>query len=199
MVYAERPGPVNGYANNRDPDVNVAFDAGDRIAGAFGLAYDVSNWQGLGYLGFWMSSGKQYGPYGTGQTGNAFSLLATIRGVFGTAWDSNQLITGIGFWVNAPSPPPAPPARSPPPVASPPPRSLYNWGRVRSISSGYVGNVKWDDGPYYSGAGSPGPAPVADPGVAFVSFCKYGVFIDGNLAPGQSISLSHRFKDLEEW
>eukprot|EP00884_Botryococcus_braunii_P015104 jgi/Botrbrau1/23595/Bobra.0141s0059.1 len=151
FLYMERPGPINGYSDNRVPDIAIGFDAGDRIAGAFGLAYDVNSWQGLRGLGFWMASGRQFGPYGGADLGNPFTLFSTVRGIYGTAWDNNRLITAIGFWIDSPSPPPAPPARPPAVASPPPPRSVFNWGRVRSISSGYVGNVKWDDGPYYSG------------------------------------------------
>lgn len=155
MLYSERPGPVDGYSEGLTPDVEITFDSGDRIAGAFGVFYDQNGWQVITNLGFWMASGKQYGPYGDTinivSPYNAFSTLGIVRGIFGTAWDNNRALTGIGYWMESAAPPPSPPARPPPPLTPPPPRSLYNWGRVKAISSGYLGNVQWDDGAFYSG------------------------------------------------
>lgn len=154
-MYLERPGPVNGFSEGQAPDVQIVFDAGDRIVGLLGIAYDQNSWQVITALGFYMASGKQYGPYG--DTVNVvspytpFSTLGVVRGIFGTAWDSNRAIVGIGAWIESSAPPPLPPASPPPPLTPPPPRSLYNWGRVKAISSGYIGNVQWDDGALYSG------------------------------------------------
>jgi hypothetical protein len=152
MVYSERRGPINTYSDNFAPDVVITFDAGDRIVGAFGQTFS-NNYYVLYSLGFWMASGKQYGPYGM-QYGTPFRYEGNVFSIFGTSWGNTRGISSIGFWTDPVlPPPPAPPFRPPPPVAPPPPArgALWNLGRVQTYLSGYVATVAWDDGAYYTG------------------------------------------------
>jgi hypothetical protein len=119
-------------------------------------AFDTN---GLNRIGFFMASGKQYGPYG-GPSGTSFTSLGTVYGIFGSTGSSQQTITGLGYWTDAPAPPPAPPGRGPlllrpppPPGTSlpPPPLPISN-GRSPLGPYGTPGDTAWDDGPFYSGA-----------------------------------------------
>eukprot|EP00884_Botryococcus_braunii_P011613 jgi/Botrbrau1/20452/Bobra.145_2s0016.1 len=154
VVYAEDFGPVRGSVGIAEvPDVDLVFPPGETIVGAIGSA-DYSSLQ-LVSLGFWTSLGNQYGPYGGPLTdGTQFGFLGNIYGFFGGIYST--LLSGIGFWTDAPSPPPAPPSRPPPPV--PPPSSnspsppLYNSGRVQGPALGLfepANVVYWDDGPKF--------------------------------------------------
>lgn len=81
LIYSDGPGPITGWAVMANPDVGVDFDAGDRIVGAFGNFDRYCCWfKGFWNLGFWMASGKQYGPYGRppGPYGNPFTFLGNI-------------------------------------------------------------------------------------------------------------------------
>eukprot|EP00884_Botryococcus_braunii_P015102 jgi/Botrbrau1/23593/Bobra.0141s0057.1 len=152
MVYSERSGPINTYTDNSAPDVVIAFANGDRIVGAFGRTF-TTNYYVLYSFGFWMASGRQYGPYGL-EYGTPFRYEGNVYSIFGTTWANTQGISSIGFWSDPVlPPPPAPPFRPPPPVAPPPParNPLWNLGRVQTFLSGIEGSTYWDDGAYYSG------------------------------------------------
>lgn len=153
MVYRERQGPINGNTDGRDsrPEISISFEPNDIIMAVFGLVIDNgSSQRAIVSIGFNMASGRQYGPYG-GISGSPFTYNGPVYGIVGGL--SSGTLCAIGFWVDPPSPPPAPPARPPPPL-SPPPlanRTLLNNGRSQSALFGTPRNIRFDDGPFFSG------------------------------------------------
>jgi hypothetical protein len=138
------------------PDVDLVLQPGETIVGALGSASGDCCDQRVVCLGFWSSLGRQYGPYG-GDLSDAsvFTFLGNIYGFFGGLSPYNNYVSGIGFWTDAPSPPPAPPFRPPPPLPpssnSPSPPPVYNSGRVQGPTLGDFSSYTtyWDDGPNY--------------------------------------------------
>ncbi len=130
--YVEALGPIRGMttARNNTPDVSINLQ-GDWITGVFGRTSDSA----VISLGFWTRSGAQHGPYG-GTDGSPFSFLGTVNSFFGGVYNHDGRLAGIGFWTNAPSPPPAPPAV--PVNFAPPPPSNF---RLRSP---FYGGGGWD-------------------------------------------------------
>jgi hypothetical protein len=134
----ELAGAIRGLTNGRDdldlgPDVTINLQ-GDQIVGVLGKTGDNV----ITSLGFWTRSGAQHGPYG-GTTGSAFSFTGTVHGFFGGVYSSDRRLSGVGFWTDAPSPPPAPPAVPLNPTP-PPPRDF----RLRSPLYGRGGS-EWTD------------------------------------------------------
>lgn len=161
-VYSDGLGPIRGGTNGRDfqPDVDIALVPGDRLVGAFGsFSFRCCGDSLIMQLGFRAASGAQYGPYGSRTSGTPFAFQGTIYGFFGgvlgpgTAWDR---VAAFGFWTESPSPPPAPPARSPPPAVppvpsgSPSPPPVQNLGRIQTYAYGYMDEGYWDEGALYS-------------------------------------------------
>jgi hypothetical protein len=159
MLYREKPGPINGNTDGRDqnPEFSISFSPNDTIIGVFGTTMDQFGYtRAITTIGFYMASGRQYGPYGAA-SGTPFSFSGNVYGIYGTLCSGT--FCAVGFWTDAPSPPPAPPARPPPPPSPPPPvnGTQPNNGRSQSTIFGTVRNIPFDDGPFYSGV-TPWPA-----------------------------------------
>jgi hypothetical protein len=93
LIYTDGPGNVSGYPAFTNPNVAVDFDAGDQIVGAFGSFQAICCWfTGFRYLGFWMRSGKQYGPYGypSMSIGNYIAFYGNIYSIYSSAGTNNQ-------------------------------------------------------------------------------------------------------------
>lgn len=113
MVYRERPGFLIGNPESRpQPDYTVVLGAGEQLVGAFG-----GTGQGT-YIGFYTSTGQQYGPYGRVQ-GTPFTFWGPIYGI-SVSYTASALQSWT-FWTDPPSPPPPPPSPAPPPSPRPPP------------------------------------------------------------------------------
>lgn len=151
FIYNERPGPIRGVATGREtiPDIRIDFDPGDVITGALG---GTSSYVFVS-LGFWMLSGKQYGPYGGNSFTTPFTQASNIYGIYGCTYSNNGNLLSLGFWTDAPSPPPArpaSPAASPPPPRAPGSSPLVNNGRTPSQYFGYNQGNPFDDGPFFT-------------------------------------------------
>lgn len=129
----------------------LTFDAGDSLVGVFGATYDDGATRVFSNLGFWMSSGRQHGPFGgplSRTYGTTFTNLGRVYSFYGSN-DPNGYLSGLGTWTDSPSPPPAPPFRPPPPSPPPfgpsPPLAL-NLGKIQSTGYGDGSGTYWDDG-----------------------------------------------------
>jgi hypothetical protein len=96
------------------------------------------------------------GPYGNPDSGTGWIFIGRIYSFWGGVTTGGGLVTlgPLGFYADAPAPPPLPPARPPPPPSPPPgPASPPQWnlGRVQSYTYGWTNNYYWDDGGTYSG------------------------------------------------
>eukprot|EP00884_Botryococcus_braunii_P013174 jgi/Botrbrau1/21858/Bobra.0190s0069.1 len=129
FVYREGLGPVRGNTYGRSPDYSPSFVTGDIITGAF--LYTDSQYQNgipccsnvpiLRSFGVWTASGRQYGPHGQ-QWGTLSTFIAPVRGFYGSL--TYGFPRSIGFWSDAPAPPPRTPLLSSPTLspAAPPKR-----------------------------------------------------------------------------
>lgn len=93
--------------------------------------------------GFYMRSGRQYGPYG-GPGGAEFNILQVTHAIFGSGSSGNNALTSIGVWTDAPNPPPAPPRSPTPPPPPPGPSTVTRPTRVALMT--YLGDSFYDDG-----------------------------------------------------
>jgi hypothetical protein len=149
--------PIRGSITDREattPDISIFLPPGGLIVGVFGRISTT-----LASIGFWTSDGTQYGPYGSADEGDFFAFTGQVYSFFGSVSERYKQVTGLGFWTDAPAPPPAPTLLPPPPAPpldapSPPARPpLPNLGRIRTYVYGNLGdeNAFWDDGPSYTG------------------------------------------------